>query len=244
MLSKARRFICLLASLFVQILFAFVDQEAVSVGTIATVNIAVVASLLAWLRFSGPQFYTPGLLPDIPTVLKYTAIFLAVLFALSPVLQTLTQSYCNDTIWAQTILLAAMHICFHNYRITTSASAVSGAFSFNAIMFAAALLASRLPSTTHVFIFVVLAIELFALYPLIRDYIRVRSEAAHLAATAAWVAATLALLTASSTLLAIVYALAIAFITFVAPLGLLKAQAYKNEITGPWDIAEVTQFST
>ncbi len=121
---------------------------------------------------------------------------------------------------------------------------MTGAFSFNAIMFAAALLASRLPSTTHVFIFVVLAIELFALYPLIRDYVRVRSEAAHLWLTALWVAATLALLVASSTLLAIVYAAAVAFITLVAPLGLLKAQAYKNEIQGPWDIATVAQFST
>jgi phosphatidylinositol glycan class C protein len=107
----------------VQIIFAFVNQETVSVSTIATVNAVVVVALLLWFRFSGPQFYTPSLVPAIPTMLKYAAIFLAVLFALSPILQTLTQSYSNDTIWAQTILLAAMHICFHNYHITSSTSA-------------------------------------------------------------------------------------------------------------------------
>ncbi len=132
----------------------------------------------------------------------------------------------------------------HCLPLLYNACSVSGAFSFNAIMFAAALLASRLPSTTHVFIFVVLAIELFALYPLIRDYIRVRSEEAHLGVTAMWVAVALALLFFRSTLLAIVYAGGVAFITLVAPLGLLKAQVYKNEIQGPWDIAEVTQFTT
>lgn len=129
-------------------------------------------------------------------------------------------------------------------RVSCAGCRVSGAFSFNAIMFAAALMASRLPSTTHVFIFVVLAIELFALYPLVRDYIRVRSEPAHLWVTVVWVASALALLTAASTLLAIVYAAAVTFITLLAPLALLKAQAYKNEIQGPWDIATVTQFST
>lgn len=110
-------------------------------------------------------------------------------------------------------------------------------------MFAAVLLASRLPSTTHVFIFVVLAIELFALYPMLRDYIRVRSEEAHLGVTALWVLGTLCLLMARSTLLAIVYACGVLFITFVAPLGLLKAQVYKNEIQGPWDIAEVQFYN-
>ena len=112
-------------------------------------------------------------------------------------------------------------------------------------MFAAAQLASRLPSTTHVFIFVVLAIELFALYPLLRDYIRVRSEVAHLALTAGWVLCdTVLLLVGSRPLLLVLYASAVLFITFLAPLALLKAQAYKNEIQGPWDIATVRNFST
>lgn len=98
------------------IIFALVDSEAAAVSTIATVNVIAVAALLGWLRFSGPRFYTPELLPSITLVLKYTAIFLGVLFALAPILQTLTQSYSNDTIWAQAILLAALHVCFHNYR--------------------------------------------------------------------------------------------------------------------------------
>ncbi len=51
-------------------------------------------------------------------------------------------------------------------------------------MFSAVLLASRLPDTTHVFLFMVIAIELFALFPVLRDFIRVRSESIHFGITA------------------------------------------------------------
>ncbi|RYG50693.1 hypothetical protein EON67_04805 [archaeon] len=267
-----------------QLIFALVHQQSVSVWAIGGVNVAVLTVLFAWLRFSGPRFYSPTLLPHIPMVVKYTCIFLAVVFALAPILQTLTQSYCNDTIWAQTIMLSAIHICFHEYHATTSTSAyvvsparvcqaacasvdllatrmhaarpharclpallcsVSGAISLNAAIFAAALLASRLPSTIHVFVFVCLAIQLFALFPLFRDYIRIRSEGAHMAVTAMCVIATLGLLLwLSSTLLAIVYASGMAFIAFVCPLWLMSARMYKNEMQGPWDIASVREFST
>jgi phosphatidylinositol glycan class C protein len=121
---------------------------------------------------------------------------------------------------------------------------VSGALSLNAAMFAAVLLASRLPTTIDVFVFVVLAIQLFALFPIVRDFIRVRSERAHLALTATLVGLTLALLLLNSTLLAIVYAAGVAFMVFVCPYWLMSVQKYKNEIQGPWDIATVAQFST
>lgn len=104
-------------------------------------------------------------------------------------------------------------------------------------------MASRLQSTTHVFVFVLLAIELFALWPMLRDYIRVRSENAHIAAAAALFTVTLALLLANSRLLACLYALGSVFIVFVCPLWLMSAQQYKNEISGPWDEAMVAQFA-
>lgn len=216
----------------------------VSVWTIAAVDGATLVGVLVWLRLAGPQFNTAALLPDIPMLLKFVVIFLAVLFGLSPILQTLTQSYSADTIWAQTILLSALQIAFHQYQVASSTPAVAGTFSLNAAMFAAVLLASRLPSTTHVFMFIVLAIQLFALFPVFRDFIRVRSESAHVGITCALVAATLGLLLLNSTLLAVVYAASVAFIVFVCPYWLLRSQKYKNEIQGPWDIASVAQFST
>jgi phosphatidylinositol glycan class C protein len=121
---------------------------------------------------------------------------------------------------------------------------VNGAISLNAAIFSAVLLASRLPSALHVFVFVALAIQLFALFPILRDFLRVRSERAHLSLTGALFFSSLGLLMASSTLLALVYFFGVLFVTFVAPWWLLSVQHYKNEITGPWDIASVKQFAT
>ena len=90
----------------------------------------------------------------------------------------------------------------HCYRLCNS---VNGAVSLNAAIFAAVLLASRLPSSAHVFVFVALAIQLFALFPILRDFLRVRSEIAHLILTGALFVGTLGLLMTSSTLLAFVF---------------------------------------
>lgn len=51
---------------------------------------------------------------------------------------------------------------------------LSGTVSLNAAMFASTLLASRLRTTYHVFAFVLLAMEIFALFPIVRETIRVR----------------------------------------------------------------------
>lgn len=94
---------------------------SVSVEAIIAINVAVVAAIVAALRFSGPQFYTPAYMADLPAVLRSGIVLLVVLYALTPILQTLTQSFCNDSIWAHTITLAAVHIFFHEYHSTGAA---------------------------------------------------------------------------------------------------------------------------
>lgn len=234
-----------------------VNRGGVSVEVVAAVNGAAAAAVLLWMRLAGPQFFTRELLPDVPTMLAHVGVFAGALFIMAPILATLTQGYRDETIWAVATLLSATHLCFHDYggggggaSMLVGASALgrtaashssAGAFSFNAVILAAVLLASRLPSTTHVFICCAVAIEYFVLYPLLRNYIRVRSEAAHTCLTLIWSAATLALLAVTSRLLAVVYLAGALFITLVVPLWLLEAHVYKNEIRGPWDIAKVTR---
>lgn len=103
-----------------QLIFALVHNGTVSVEAIVGIDVAVVAAILATLRFSGPQFYTPAYMSDLPLVLRSGAVLLVVLYALTPILQTLTQSFCNDAIWAHTITLAAVHIFFHEYHSTNA----------------------------------------------------------------------------------------------------------------------------
>lgn len=105
-------------------------------------------------------------------------------------------------------------------------------------------MASRLPTNMHVFVFILLAIQLFALFPLLRDFLRVRSEEVHLSVAVGLAVLTVCLLSFTNTLLVVVYASSVLFICFVCPWWLMGVQKYKNEIQGPWDIATVAQFAT
>lgn len=106
-------------------------------------------------------------------------------------------------------------------------------------------LASRLPSTTHVFSLTLFSIEVFGLFPVFRRHLRHISRPGNLALTialvvgasgglgviitgGAWKAAFIGVVLGSST-------------TFLA-MGicswwLIGLQKYKNEIHGPWDPA-------
>lgn len=50
---------------------------------------------------------------------------------------------------------------------------VSRAISLNASMFAAVCLASRLPSSSHVYVYVMFAVQMFALFPEFRKDVKV-----------------------------------------------------------------------
>lgn len=100
-------------------------------------------------------------------------VLVGVLLALSPVLATLTNSFSDDTIWVLTILLMLIHVVFHDYGyIIGSSEKFEGPVSLNAAIFASVLLGSRLPSNLHVFTLIFLAIELFALFPIMRHHLR------------------------------------------------------------------------
>jgi hypothetical protein len=102
--------------------FSFVLQDTVSLGLLVVINGVVLVAVWLALKRGGKQFSTHGLLPDFPIILKYVAIFAAVLFGCSPILQTLTQAFCNDTIWGCCMLLFSVHVCNHEYQISSSSS--------------------------------------------------------------------------------------------------------------------------
>ena len=182
-------------------------------------------------------------------VARTCGAFAAVLFALSPVLKTLTQSYCNDAIWALTAALCALHVAAHEYRLPPAPRPmplpppqrrVPGTLSLNAAVVAAVLLASRAASTLRAYAVMALAVQLFALLPLLRDRLRARSETAHLALTAGLAAAAAAALLLASPGLAAAFLAGVAFVVVACPLLLVHAsRRWKQELRGAWDIPSV-----
>ncbi|RLN92801.1 hypothetical protein BBJ28_00010268 [Nothophytophthora sp. Chile5] len=113
----------------------------------------------------------------------------------------------------------------------------SGTISLNAAIFTAVLLASRLQSNEHVFAFVLLAIEIFAMFPLFQREVKVvrdssyryrHSERLHLMTAAALFALSSALTWQLSGLLCVISGAFIMFLAFVCPLWFMHVQEDKK----------------
>ena len=115
-----------------------------------------------------------------------------------------------------------------------------GTISVNAAIFVSVVLASRLQTSSHAFLLIFFAIELFAFIPVFLPAIKHKSLILYLSLTGILVLCifTLVLHIVQSRTLALVYLGGVVFITFGSPLGMRWAQRYKHSINGPWDIAQ------
>ncbi|KAJ1946756.1 glycosylphosphatidylinositol anchor biosynthesis [Linderina macrospora] len=171
-------------------------------------------------------------------LIKGAVFFTLLLFGLSPILRTLTEDTSNDTIWAMTTMLFFCNLAFHDYSAGNLTNIrFPGSVSLNAAVLASVLLASRLDKNMSVFAFLSFALEWFALFPIMRRYLkRISTKASTIItlvlALLAWV-----LFLYISHAVAMIHVLGTLFITFGCPLWLIWIQRYKNEIHGPWDEA-------
>ena len=155
-----------------------------------------------------------------PHAARLLATLTAALLALAPALKTLTQAFCNDSVWALTALLAAVHLATHDYKLSRAPSLrVPGALSLNAALCASVLLASRLPTAALAFFCIALAVQLFALLPLLRNRLCARGDEHQVALAAATAAAAATALGAASMLLAAAFLFTVFFIAVVYPLA-------------------------
>ena len=198
----------------------------------------------------------------IVTVKSAILIYCAVL-GLSPILKSLTQSTSSDSIWAMSCWLIFVNVFFFHYdaspisrhtfreshTLITDCTDVrmTASLSTNAALMASTLLASRLPSTTHVFSLTLFSIEIFALFPIFRRLLSYVSWRGHFILTtmlvigaggglnmviigpgAGWKAAIIGMILGS-----IIIGIAMGLCSW----WLIGLQKYKNEIYGPWDPA-------
>eukprot|EP00898_Chlorokybus_atmophyticus_P006717 jgi/Chlat1/7046/Chrsp56S06717 len=166
-------------------------------------------------------------------------LFVCGVYVLSPILQTLTSTISSDTIWATTICLLLLHLFLYDYSYANTVTArLTGNVSLNAAIVASVLMASRLPSHRHVFALILFSLELFILFPILCHHIKCVSPTLHLVISSVMAIGTAVLLLPLSQLLTTLYAVVIAFVTFVCPFWLIRIQKYKHQINGPWDEAK------
>lgn len=205
---------------------------------------------------SNPHLHAPSTTPSqtphthsrLATAKSAILIYIALL-GLSPILKSLTESTTSDSIWAMTCSLMCINIFFFDYSRGVGVK-FPASLSTNAALMASTVLASRLPSTTHVFSLTLFSIEVFGLFPVFRRYLRHISWRGHLFLTLALViGAGAGLGTALSAKplwqggwkRAIAGAVIWCFGSVVGMGGcswwLIGLQRYKNVVIGPWDPA-------
>lgn len=179
------------------------------------------------------------------TVKSAFLIYFALL-GLSPILKSLTKSTASDSIWAMSCWLLIMNIFSFDYGSGEGAGATKfpASLSTNAAVMASTVLASRLPSTTHVFSLMLFSIEVFGLFPIFRRQLRHISWIGHVLLTLALVivaggavGCTLRGGWAAAVVGSILGSILTAFAMGGCSWWLISLQKYKNVVIGPWDPA-------
>ncbi|RAL12179.1 phosphatidylinositol N-acetylglucosaminyltransferase [Aspergillus homomorphus CBS 101889] len=179
------------------------------------------------------------------TVKSAFLIYFALL-GLSPILKSLTKSTASDSIWAMSCWLLIMNIFSFDYGSGEGAGATKfpASLSTNAAVMASTVLASRLPSTTHVFSLMLFSMEVFGLFPIFRRQLRHVSWTGHvlLTLTLVLVAGGAVGITLRGGWAAFVVGSILGSILTALTMGgcswwLISLQKYKNVVTGPWDPA-------
>ncbi|KAF2799190.1 GPI2-domain-containing protein [Melanomma pulvis-pyrius CBS 109.77] len=202
---------------------------------------------------AGPDYHVPYVDPTSSlsprnqqrlATAKSALLIYAALLGLSPILKSLTKSTTSDSIWAISTWLLCMNVAFFDYGGGTGAH-LPASISTNSALMASTVLASRLPSTTHVFSLTLFSIEVFGLFPIFRRQLRSISWNGHLTLTIVLIisacGAVFAILTGGGGGAWIAGVILGGIVTFfgmgICSWWLIGLQKYKNEIHGPWDPA-------
>ncbi|KAF1809893.1 phosphatidylinositol N-acetylglucosaminyltransferase [Eremomyces bilateralis CBS 781.70] len=178
------------------------------------------------------------------TTIKSGILIYCTLLGLSPILKSLTKSTSSDSIWAMSCWLMIINVFFFDYSSEISAK-FPASLSMNAAVMASTVLASRLTSTTDVFLLMLFSIEVFALFPIFRLDLRRTSWQAHLSLTVVLVGMAgsgLGVTVSGGRWKAGAIGAILGYIITSLAMGLcswwlIGLQKYKNEIYGPWDPA-------
>ncbi len=187
------------------------------------------ATLFGYIFYIRKEFSMGAFSDHIKTVLSVLVFG----YISSPLLHTLTQSISTDTIFTMTFFVMFIHLIFFDYGVP--AFMVSTAISFNAAIFGAICLSSRLSSSFHAFTLLIVSSEFFALLPLFVE--RFWSPI--------WMLAIVLLssyfLLNLSLSLWLTYISISFFVNIICPYVFVDQQKHKNNIHGPWDEAIVKE---
>lgn len=225
-------------------MFALIVSDKIALSTIFAIDIIVlVGGAICFVALRQEVHHQKNVaVPDLSTMLHYgqqALLFSSVVVLLSPIFQTLTVSYTDDTIWALGITAMFMHLLLTDYAYLNAVKAkYEQGVGVNAATFGSILLASRIQSPLYGAALIGFGILCFNLSPIPRHFLKSYSVMAHVGATMLLIGVTVGCLT-QVPLLAALFGFCVIAICFALPWCFVKLQSrYKNQINGPWDEAK------
>ncbi|WFD29783.1 D-stereospecific aminopeptidase [Malassezia sp. CBS 17886] len=235
--------------LFVAV-FAHVHAGTLAAHSLVCASVAVSLALTGAALCVKPQH--AGAVPSLKHTLPSLVVLALTLQALTPVLRTLGEATSSDSIWAFAAVLFAGHLALADYTMQVPATTrplLSSALSLNLAMCASVVLSSRLAADADVFALLLFALQLFAIFPLLRmrmytnlGAVPARGHGAFPVAAAGLTAAlvgasTAAMLPHSRVVAFVLQPGCIVFLSVLCPWSMRRAQRWKREMRGPWDEA-------
>jgi len=164
--------------------------------------------------------------------IQSSCVFIVCLRVAAPILQTLTSSFSDDTIHALAIVFSTLHLVFYDYEFVDNLNGggVSGTLSLNAAMFTAVLLASRLNNLEVVLGFILLAVIMFAIFPIVIRSVRTRDASLYFTAAMSMSLLAFVLLWRLDVTLFAIYSIVVVFIWIICPFWLMRMQVYKKAV--------------
>jgi|SRR6266850_189905 len=167
-------------------LLVVVSSASFVVGCIVWEFMEYFGSDAAWNTFSDHRTFfkafTVALIQSIcglgARAVKASLLIFLALIALAPILRTLTAPTSADSISALTTALFLVHAALADYSYAASPvqrERLTSVLSINAAISAAVVLASRLHNDLAVFALMLFSVEAFALFPILRRRIQVRT---------------------------------------------------------------------
>lgn len=174
-------------------------------------------------------------------IVKSSILVFLALMSVSPVLRTLTAATSSDSIWALSASLFVLNALLADYTAMPLdmhlRERLTSVLSMNAAISSSVVLASRLPSDLSVFGLMLVSVQLFALFPMLRRRLQAGPPVVQTSVTIILCLSSLASAESLSRTATGIAMAAFVSVTFVAPGVLVWAQKYKNEIRGTWDPA-------
>lgn len=220
-------------------MFVSIVRSQVALGSIVVVDVGAV--ILALIFYSSTSHSTPkkSRWAGVVDACRQSFVLVALLLILSPIFQTLTVTYTDDTIWALTIISLAVNVLGTDYGyLNGHTNTHSHSLSTNAALFACVMLASRIPSAAFASALLGFGTLCFVLSPSIRYRLKCFSKVAHVGVTFLLCGVALGCLSDVPLLVGlfvgIIFTISVAVPWFFVSLQM----KFKYQINGPWDEAQ------